>query len=498
MKNHTLAEYRDKIEELGEKAGESLYGREEEKISHLTYNSREVREGTLFICKGQKFKQEYLEEAIRRGAGAYISEKAYPLQQEVPYILVKDIRKVMPVVADMHFGHPAKDICLIGIGGTKGKTTTSFYVKAILDEYCKKQGKTPCGILSSIFNFDGRETKVAHNTTPEAVELQQYLQRGREAGMEYLVMEVSSQALKYHRVDTLTFDVGVFLNISEDHISPIEHEDFEDYFSSKLTMFSQTKTAIVHLETDHVERVLEAASEAESLVTVSSKKEADYRADHVEKTETGSRFTVEGKDGYRDVLSLSMPGLFNVDNALAAVAVCRTLRIPEDCIRKGLEGAKVKGRMEIFRNPQKEVVAIVDYAHNKLSFETLFSSMKKEFPGYSITAVFGCTGGKALQRRKELGTVAGRYADLCILTSDEPDFEDPVEIAKEIAGFVEGEGCPYRIVEDREEAIRQAICDAHPKTLVVVAGKGHEGSMKIKGVYVDYPSDLEIVEKYVR
>lgn len=498
MRNYTLAQYKDKVERLGEKTEESLQGKGGELIRHLTYNSREVREGTLFICKGEKFRKEYLEEAIQKGAVAYISEKAYPMEREVPYILVRDIRKVMPVIADMYFGHPAQEMRLLGIGGTKGKTTTSFYVKAILDAYCRDKGKTPCGILSSIFNFDGRETKVAHNTTPEAVELQQYLQKGREAGMEYLVMEVSSQALKYHRVDTLTFDVGVFLNISEDHISPIEHKDFEDYFSSKKKMFAQTRTAVVHLETDHLPQVLEAARQAEKLVTISSQREADYRASHVEKTETGSRFTVEGPGGYRDVLTLSMPGLFNVDNALAAVAVCRELQIPPQYIRKGLETAKVKGRMEIFRNRERQLVAIVDYAHNKLSFETLFSSMKKEFPDHSITAVFGCTGGKALQRRKELGTVAGRYADLCILTSDEPDFEDPREIAEEVARFVKGEGCPYRIVEDRQEAIRQAICEADPKTLVIVAGKGHEGSMKIKGVYVDYPSDLEIVEKYVR
>lgn len=497
MKTFCIEEFKHCLEEAGLLLEVRGALKENQKVSILTYHSKEVAENTLFICKGATFKKAYLEEAIERGGVAYVAEEDYQIPQ-IPCFLVSDIRKAMPLLASLFYQQPSAEMKLIGVGGTKGKTTTTFYIKSILDVFCRKHQKTLCGVLSSIYNFDGVQKEVAKNTTPEALELFSYLNRGRNQGMEFLAMEVSSQALKYHRVDTLNYDIGIFLNISEDHISPIEHEDFADYFSSKLKLFPQTRTAILNRDSDYFKEIMGAAKASKKRITFSaSGKKADYRVSRIEKTEEGSRFEVEGPD-YRDEISLNMHGFFNVENALAAIVATRELGVDTDSIREGLLRAKVKGRMEIFRNKERDLVAIVDYAHNRLSFETLFSSMKKEFPGYKLVAIFGSVGGKAFGRRRELGEVAGKYADYCVLTADEPNFEHPKEIAKEIGGYLEKEGCPFVIIEDRKEAISKTLKEAKEKTLVIVAGKGHEGSMKVNGISIDYPSDLEIVEEYVR
>lgn len=497
LKTYTLKYYLKLLAASNLVEEANLYQKESIKVLDITYNSKEIKKDALFICKGLAFKQEYLEESVRQGAFSYVSEKKYALKEEVPYIIVKDIRKAMAILAGQFFDYPQNKLNLIGIGGTKGKTTTAFYMKSILDEYMTAQDKPLCGIMSSIHTFDGKETKVAHNTTPEAVELYRHLYEAVKNGVSYMVMEVSSQALKYNRVDGLVFDVGVFLNISKDHISPIEHKDFKDYFHSKLKMFTQTKTAVVNLDIEHVDEVLEAAKASEFTITYSLENEkADYLASNVRKEGMGSAFGAVGP-GVNEEFQLSMPGLFNVENAMAAIAVAKTFFIPLEYIKSGLKKGKAKGRMEIFKDKKRDVVAIVDYAHNKLSFERLFSSMKEEFPGYRIVAVFGTPGGKAFDRREELGRIAGKYADYIILTADEPGFESVEDIANEIAKYIEEYDTPYEIVVERRDAVKKAILESREKTLVIVAGKGHEDSMKVGNKYLEYPSDIELVTTYL-
>ncbi len=497
MQYHTIREY----EELLERNGLLLEANAEEStdqvIRMLTYNSKEAGKDTLFVCKGAAFKPVYLREAVERGAVCYISEKAFELEEEIPYILVKDIRKAMAILANFFYQEPWKDLIVTGIGGTKGKSTSAYYMKAVVDDYMAAQGKHESAVISSIDIYDGVTKVESHITTPEAMELQQHLRNALDSQIAYAQMEVSSQALKYHRVDGMRFDVGIFLNISEDHISPIEHENFEDYFSSKMLMFAQTDTAVVNLDADYIERILEEAKAAERCVTFSLKNpEADYYAYDIKKDGHETTFSVRSKD-FDEEFVLTMPGLFNVENALGVIAAASALQIPREYIHSGLKRARSSGRMELYASADKNVIAIVDYAHNKLSFEKLFSSMREEYPDYGIISIFGCPGKKAYIRRRDLGTVAGQYARKVYLTAEDPGYEPVEDISKDIAQYVEAQNCPYEMIEDRGEAIRSAIESAEGKTLLLITGKGKETRQKYGSEYVDCPSDVDYVKKYL-
>ncbi len=497
MKTYILEEYAEALRARDMLAGCELYGKEGREISALTYNSKEAGEGTLFICKGAAFKPMYLKEALKRGAAAYVSEKTFDTDPEVPYILVKDIRKAMSVLANMFYNRPWEDLTVVGVGGTKGKSTSVYYMKAVVDDYMRALGKKDSAVLSSIDIYDGKVKMESHITTPEAVELQRHLRNALDCGIEYVQMEVSSQALKYHRVDDMKFDVGIFLNISEDHISPIEHEDFEDYFSSKMLMFSKTETAVVNLDAEGIERILKAAGEAKEVVTFSARDaSADFYAYNIRKEGGSTKFTVRCAE-FEEEFILTMPGLFNVENALGVTAAAVKLGIPRKYIHSGLLRARSSGRMELYESKDKNIVAIVDYAHNKLSFEKLFSSMKEEYPDYAIVALFGCPGKKAFVRRRDLGTIAGRYSKKVYLVAEDPGYEPVEDISRDIAQYVEAQGCPYVMIEDRGEAILDAVKTAEGKTLLLVTGKGGETRQKYGSEYLDCPSDVEYVKKYL-
>lgn len=497
MQYYSLQDYVKLLKEKGLLVEERLNGNGERLVKKLTYNSREVKEDTVFICKGAAFKPAYLREALEKGAFCYISEKTFELEEEAPYILVKDIRLAMAKLANMFYNRPWEDLKITGIGGTKGKSTSVYYMKAIVDDYMAATEGRESAMLSSIDIYDGIERIESHITTPEAMELQRYLRNAVNSGITYAQMEVSSQALKYHRVEGMLFDVGIFLNISEDHISPIEHPDFEDYFSSKLKMFARTKTAVVNLDADYAKRILEEAKAAQKVLTFSMKdSKADYFAHDIESDLHGTKFMVKGPD-FDEAFEICMPGIFNVENALGVIAAADELKIPREYIHSGLLRARADGRMELYVSKDKNIVAIVDFAHNKLSFEKLFSSMKEEYPDYSIISVFGSPGNKAFTRRRDMGTVAGQYADYAYLTMDDPGYEAVEDICKEIARYVEEQNCPYEIVVDRGEAIRKAVEHAKGKTLLLITGKGADTNQKIGNEYVDAPSDGEYVKKYL-
>lgn len=497
MQYHTIQEYRELLAKNGMLLETKTDGAEGQVIRTLTYNSKEAGADTMFICKGAAFKSAYLREAIDRGAVCYVSEKTFELEKDVPYILVKDIREAMAVLGNFFYGEPWKELVITGIGGTKGKSTSAYYMKAIVDDYMAAQGKPESAVISSIDIYDGVSRVESHITTPEAMELQQHLRNALDTGIGYAEMEVSSQALKYNRVDGMRFDVGIFLNISEDHISPIEHKDFEDYFSSKMRMFAQTDTAVVNLDADYIERILKEAEAAKRCITFSMKDPgADYYAYNINKNGHETRFSVKCKD-FDEEFVLTMPGLFNVENALGVIAAASALEIPREYIHSGLARAKSSGRMELYASDDKNVIAIVDYAHNKLSFEKLFSSMREEYPDYGIVSIFGCPGKKAYIRRRDLGTVAGQYAKKVYLTAEDPGYEPVEDISRDIAQYVEAQNCPYEMIEDRGEAIRAAIENAQGKTLLLITGKGKETRQKYGSEYVDCPSDVDYVKKYL-
>ena len=497
----TLKQYKDALDVAGLLTAcinESEFGT---KISFVTYDSREVTGGTLFVCKGAAFKPEYLKSSIAGGACAYISETEYEEGREIPAIIVSDIRKAMPVLGDLFYDYPQNKLNLTGFGGTKGKSTSTYYMKYVVDEYLESIGKPESGVLSSIDNYDGVNRVEAHNTTEESLELHRHFYNAVSSNIEYMEMEVSSQGLKYDRVLGIRYKVVVFLNISEDHISPNEHADFEDYLSSKMKMFALAEHAVVCIDTDCVERVLKEAQAAGDVTTVSCKDpEADYYAHDIRKDGSSIFFTVTKKKApaYEEEFELTMPGLFNVENALGVIAAAGIYGIPLECIKGGLRKAKSPGRMELFKSNDGLVYAFVDYAHNKLSFEALYSSVKKEFPGYRIVGIFGCPGGKAYQRRYELPQTAAKYADKLYICAEDPGPDPAEEISAEIAGYASEAGIDYEEIEDRGAAIHKAIMEVRKPTVLLITGKGEETRQKYGTVYAPCRSDADYTVEFIK
>lgn len=499
-KIHQLKEYVSLLQEEG-LVVEIIAGHAamESQVKYISYDSTDVKKNTLFMCKGAHFRKEYLEDALDKGAFAYISEVVYAVKDaDKPYIIVSDIRKAMALIADLYYDKAWEKLNLVGITGTKGKSTTAYFMKYILDDYMKSCKKPKSAIISSIDTYDGVVNEESRLTTPESLVLHKHFYNAVKSGIEYLSMEVSSQALKYDRTLGVTFDIGCFLNIGIDHISDIEHPNFEDYLNAKLLLFNQCKVACVNLNSDHIDTIMEyAKAHTSSVVTFGLTSEADIYGYDIAVSQKDISFKVKC-DRFDQEFKISIPGLFNVQNALAAIAICDVLDIPVDHIYNGLKKAQVSGRMEIYTSKERNFSVIVDYAHNQMSFESLFTSTQKQFPGKKISIVFGCPGKKALSRRRELGEIAGKYANKVFITEEDAGEEPVMKICEEIAGHVRSEGCDYEIIVDREEAIKEAIDTADDNTIVLITGKGRETRQKRGGQYVKTPSDVEFVKQLLK
>ena len=465
-------------------------------VNCVSFNSAEVEVGALFICKGAHFSVEYLTEAIKKGAFAYVSENVYEIEGEnPPHIIVNDIRKAMALIADLYYNHAWKRLTLAGVTGTKGKSTTVYFLKYIFDEFLKAENKPESAILSSIDNYDGIIKEESHLTTQEAFVLHRHFNNAVDSGIGLFTMEVSSQALKYDRTAGIMFDAVCFLNISEDHISAIEHSDFNDYLESKLRIFKQCQAACVNLDCEYAELILnQARDHSPKVITFGQTEEADVYGYNISVNKNDISFQVSS-NGAVSQYRMAMRGLFNVQNALAAIAVCYSLGIPEVHIYEGLSKARVGGRMEVFEAKNGGPAVIVDYAHNKMSFEALFSSVISEFPDRKVSIVFGCPGNKALGRRSELAGVAGKSSYRVFITEEDAGEEPLMKICEEIAENVKKTGCKFDIIPDRGEAIAAAIKDADENTVVLITGKGRETRQKRGAEYVDVTSDVEYVEK---
>ncbi len=491
-------------------------------ISWITYDSREVKPGTVFICKGAAFDVKYLRDAAAAGCIAYVADRrtaerifAEPedgktagmaeagasgeKQSGIPGFIVSEIRKAMAVIAADFFEYEPGTPLLTGITGTKGKTTTAWYLKGMLDAWEREKGGQETGLLSTVQNYDGKIREDSAMTTPEALVLHEHLANAKQNGLSHVTMEVSSQALKYRRVQGLRFTVGIFLNISEDHISPAEHGDFEDYFSSKLSIFRQTETACVNLDSDESGRILKAARKAGRVVTFGRSPSADVRCSRIRRENGKLVFRAEC-DQFSEDFCLAMRGAFNIENAMAAITAAYVYGVPVHCMKEALARTQVPGRMETFCSLDGRICGIVDFAHNRLSFERLFDAIYQEYSQYSrIVSVFGCPGGKGLNRRRDLGLIAGLFSDKVYLTTDDPMDESAQTICEEVRDYVELVGCDCECIEDREQAICTAVAGCgNEKTLILVLGRGSEKYQRIGGKAYRYPTDAEILGQALR
>lgn len=456
-------------------------------FSDVTFDDRTAGKDSLFVCKGAMFKEDYLLSAFEKGAILYVAERAY--QENLPHLLVGDIRLAMSKLAVLFFSHEASSVIKIGITGTKGKTTVAAFLNAVLDTYCMRQYSRRSALISSLFTYDGIVDKPSVLTTPEAIELWRHLANAAKSEIPYAVCEISSQAMKYHRASDVTFDAALFLNIGIDHISEIEHPDFDDYFRSKLKIFDKAEAALIHSATAYFEEVKTSAEGAGCRVYTFGAKESDtLRLLSSGRTSDTETFTVS-YEGAAEEYAISLFGKHNIENALAAILAAKLLGIPYDDIRTGLLSARVAGRGIEIASRDGTLRVIVDYAHNGMSLEALYRYVETEYPDHRVITLFGCPGGKAKNRRGDMGKTAALHSDLVILTEDDPANEDLGAIIKEIAVYVEEENTPYLICHDRAAAIALAFDQAVGKTVLLLCGKGAENTQKRMNQTVSYETD---------
>ena len=465
-----------------------LKGTVEKEVTKVIYDSRKIEEGCLFICiKGANFNgHDFAKEACEKKAACIVvcEDVETPEGSETTVIRVEDTRYAMAFISAAYFNHPAKELKVIGITGTKGKTTTTYLVKSILEQAGHK-----VGLIGTIETIIGDTHIHANNTTPESYILQETFRKMVDAGLDSVVMEVSSQGLMLHRTQGFVFDYGIFTNLEPDHIGPNEHSSFEQYMECKGLLFKQCKVGIVNADDKHYEEV--TAGHTCELLTYGMNTEADYKASNMtlerESGHIGVSFTVEGKT-YMQVM-IPTPGRFSVYNALTAIAICDQFQTNQEAVKKALATANVKGRIELVK-VSDEFTLMIDYAHNAMALESLLGTLK-EYEPKRLVCVFGCGGNRSRQRRFEMGEVSGRLADLTIITSDNPRFEEPVAIMDDIETGIQKTTGSYIKIEDRKEAIRYAIVNGQPGDIIVLAGKGHEDYQEIKGV--KYPMDERIL-----
>ncbi|MCI5994636.1 MAG: UDP-N-acetylmuramoyl-L-alanyl-D-glutamate--2,6-diaminopimelate ligase [Blautia sp.] len=455
-------------------------------VKDVINDSRKVSDGSLFICIRGAVSDghKYVPDVIAKGAKVLVVEKRVEAPEDITVIRVEDSRYAMALISAAYYDYPAKKLKVIGITGTKGKTTTTYMVKSILESAGHK-----VGLIGTIEAIIGDEVIPAKNTTPESCTIQEYFHRMVEADCDCVVMEVSSQGLMLHRTAGIPFEIGIFTNIQPDHIGPAEHDSFEDYMHCKGLLFRQCKLGIVNADDEHLEQVLEGHTC--QVETFGFSEKADLRAENAHMV-TGPGYL--GIDyhvaGLLDMdVEIDIPGKFSVYNSLTAIAICRHFGVKESDIIEALKKAKVKGRIEMIR-VSDEFTLMIDYAHNAMSLESLLTTLK-EYKPKRLVCLFGCGGNRAKARRFEMGEVSGRLADLTIITSDNPRFEKPEDIMADIeTGMKKTEG-KYIKIPDRKEAIAYAIHHGEPGDVIVLAGKGHEDYQEIEGK--KYPMDERVL-----
>lgn len=463
-----------------------LQGTLDTEVTDVVNDSRKVTQGSLFLCiRGAVTDgHKYAADVVEKGAGVLVVEEPVEVPAHVTVIQVRDTRMAMALIAAAWYDYPADKLKVIGITGTKGKTTTTYMVKSILEAAGYR-----VGLIGTIEAIIGDEVIPACNTTPESLTIQEYFHRMVQAGCQIAVMEVSSQGLMLHRTAGFLFEIGIFTNIEPDHIGPAEHSSFEDYMECKSRLFRQCKVGVVNGDDPHLERILEGHTC--SVESFGFSEGVNLRAVNTHLVTRpgylGVAYHLEGVLNF-DV-EIDIPGKFSVYNSLAAIAVCRHFNVSEENIKKALKAAKVKGRIEMIK-VSDEFTLMIDYAHNAMALESLLTTLKEYHP-HRLVCLFGCGGNRSKLRRYEMGEVSGRLADLTIITSDNPRFEKPEDIIDDIVTGMEKTDGKYVRITDRKEAIAYAIHHGEPGDIIVLAGKGHEDYQEIEGK--KYPMDERVL-----
>ena len=468
---------------------EVVQGKDDIPVTELVNDSRKVCEGSVFVCISGAVSDghSYIADVAEKGAAAVIVEKDIEVPENLTVIKVPDTRYGLALMSAAYFGYPADKLKVIGITGTKGKTTTTYMVKSILEGVGHK-----VGLIGTIEAIIGDNVIPANNTTPESYVIQKYFAEMVEAGCDSVVMEVSSQGLMLHRTAGIPFEIGIFTNLGEDHIGPNEHKDFEDYKRCKGLLFKQCRLGIANVDDKWYEDVFAGATC--KIETFGLSERAGLRAVDIEHISRpgylGVKYRVAGLMDF-DV-EIDIPGEFSVYNSLTAIAVCRHFDVPVEKIKEALKDARVKGRIEMVK-VSDEFTLMIDYAHNAMALESLLHTLRDYDPG-RIVSVFGCGGNRSRTRRYEMGEVSGRLADFTIITSDNPRFEEPQEIINDIITGMKKTDGKYIDICDRGEAIKYAIAHGRPGDVIVIAGKGHETYQEIKGVKYDMDDRVLIQE----
>ncbi len=446
-------------------------------ITTVAYDSRRVERGSLFICiKGAVADgHRFAEAAVNKGASALVVEDDVTVPENVTVIRVEDSRYALACISAEYFGNPADKLKVIGITGTKGKTTTTYLVKSILDSAGHK-----CGLVGTIETIIGDKVIKASNTTPESYVLQDYFKQMVDCGCDCVVMEVSSQGLMLHRTAGFTFEIGIFTNIEPDHIGPHEHKDFNDYLHCKSLLFKQCRHGIVNIDDKHADYIINNASC--DIVTYGFSEKADFRAANTKlvsgKGYLGIGYDLQGKENMR--VEIDLPGKFSVYNSLTAIAICSYFGIDSNTICDALKDAKVKGRIEMIK-VSDDFTLMIDYAHNAMSLESLLTTLR-EYNPTRLVCLFGCGGDRSRDRRFSMGEVSGKLADLSVITSDNPRTEEPLAIIDDILVGIKKTTGKYTVIPDRRKAIEWVIHNGQPGDIIVLAGKGHEDYQEINGV----------------
>ena len=481
-----------KLEKLLNKIDYTLVkGNIEVLVKDIAYDSRNVLDDYAFIALiGSNVDgHDYINNAIDSGAKVIIVSKDIGVvEDDVTIIKVDNTNKILSRLSMNLFNNPHKKMTTIAITGTKGKTTTSFMIKRILEESGSK-----CGIIGTTGIYIGDKYYSSKNTTPLSYDILKYIDEMVKEGIDYLVIEVSSQALKYDRVNDIEFDYGIFTNLTQDHIGEFEHSDMDDYVRSKAMLFKQCRNGIFNLDDEYFFNMVDMGES--SINTFGYDEKADLKVKKIDLYRDGSSIGINlSLDGViKDKFRISTPGKFSSYNAMSAILTCHMMGIDIKYMKKALENFSVKGRVEPVYVSDKFTL-LIDYAHNGVSTESILSTIREYRPKRIVT-IFGCGGNRSRDRRYEMGEMAGKYSDYCIITEDNNRYEEFDDIAKDILVGISKTDCEYKIIPDRKEAIKYAILNGIEGDIIMLIGKGHEDYKEIKGVR--YPFDERVIIKEI-